>query len=119
MDEVIVEFKLAKLLKEKGFNKFCNLTYIVWPDEKPQLVATSCYNSTCDDNWYSAPTLVSVLDWLRIDKNLFVSFFPVGDIIEYKIYKNGKLIYENENEVSDVFEEVCKSAIEYCLEQLI
>ena len=113
MDGIIVSFETAKLLKKKGFDKFCNSTY-VRQGENVNVVATACYNSTADYNWYSAPSLTMVLDWLLTDNDLFVSFYPDGKNVLYNIYKGG-IKCANSDKAFKTPEEACESAINYCL----
>lgn len=71
MTEELVTLETAKLLKEKGFNKFCSFAYI---DEYCNLMSVHTTNSLIDKMGlgYSAPTQSFAQKWLRQEKNLHI-----------------------------------------------
>lgn len=71
MIEELVTLETAKMLKEKGFNKFCSFAYI---DEYCNLMSVHTTNSLIDKMGlgYSAPNQSFAQKWLRETKNLNV-----------------------------------------------
>lgn len=71
MIEELVTLETAKLLKEKGFNKFCSFAYI---DEYCNLMSVHTINSLIDKMGlgYSAPNQSFAQKWLRETKNLHI-----------------------------------------------
>jgi hypothetical protein len=71
MIEELVTLETAKLLKEKGFNKFCSFAYI---DEYCNLMSVHTTNSLIDKMGlgYSAPNQSFAQKWLRQEKNLHI-----------------------------------------------
>lgn len=71
MIEELVTLEIAKMLKEKGFNKFCSFAYI---DEYCNLMSVHTTNSLIDKMGlgYSAPTQSFAQKWLRQEKNLHI-----------------------------------------------
>lgn len=113
--EDYVSYEVAKLLKEKGFDKD-------WVDGSIE----KYLNGT---EGYSLPTLATAMKWLREVHNIsvrprydevedeeerlwYVWFF---DILSMKPYKT---LVEIEQGYS-TYEEACEAAIKYCLEHLI
>ncbi len=131
--EDYVSFETAKLLKEKGFDWDCKQVYDL---VRPQ----SCADGKMYDNFpdknpnahselVSAPTLQMTMKWLREVHNLVVSVEPeintdseVDLFYVFKIFKIKdtliQLIY-NCYELCDSYEDACKAAIRYTLENLI
>lgn len=71
MIEELVTLDTAKMLKEKGFNKFCSFAYI---DEYCNLMSVHTTNSLIDKMGlgYSAPNQSFAQKWLRQEKNLHI-----------------------------------------------
>lgn len=71
MIEELVTLEIAKMLKEKGFNKFCSFAYI---DEYCNLMSVHTTNSLIDKMGlgYSAPNQSFAQKWLRQEKNLHI-----------------------------------------------
>lgn len=71
MIEELVTLETAKMLKEKGFNKFCSFAYI---DEYCNLMSVHTTNSLIDKMGlgYSAPNQSFARKWLRETKNLHI-----------------------------------------------
>ena len=57
-----VKFEIAKLLKEKGYDKRCNSAYI--KKENQELFFTPVYTGITNGIEYLAPTIGEVIDWL-------------------------------------------------------
>ena len=112
--EDYVSFEIAKLLKEKGFAEVTPM----WYNKKgePEMRGTAAHTSDVTD----APTLQSVMKWLREIHNIHIEigynmgYFPVcistktNDTIPY-IAMGSPFTYEK----------ACEAAIKYCLEYLI
>ena len=128
--EDYVNFEIAKLLKEKGFDAECDYLYV---DGK--LIRTHGCSCNWNDgemlfadykNECSAPTLQMAMKWLREVFNLFISI---------QIHTDGSYIWYVYNTIYDTckgtdadkesdslqhsYEEACEAAIKYCLENLI
>lgn len=71
MIEELVTLETAKMLKDKGFNKFCSFAYI---DEYCNLMSVHTTNSLIDKMGlgYSAPNQSFAQKWLRETKNLHI-----------------------------------------------
>lgn len=105
MNEDYVSFEVAKLLKEKGFDWFCENHYIVncEPDGKALAFAGFIY--------YKKPTIYIARKWLRETKGIYIWVEPVighrwtvsfcdlnvcaeeSDWIERELHKDGYPIY--------------------------
>ena len=124
--EDYVSFKVAKLLKEKGFD---------WNTDKQfnsdKIVGD--YNITdrsrYPERYLDAPTLQMAMKWLREVHNVFIDissrFSKNADSDVCFSYSCKKLIdtYKSSYEIGDGewlnYEEACEAAIKYCLEHLI
>ncbi|MBQ6958158.1 MAG: hypothetical protein IJP77_06335 [Bacteroidales bacterium] len=128
--EDYVSFETAKLLKEKGFDEPCQFLYFSKYKQEGDFVGNfnARKNSEINEASYSAPTLQMAMKWLREEKKLNcitdVSFNQNrNEETEYyfSVWEN-KPPYELLRESSQTFstyEEACKTAIKYCLENLI
>ena len=140
--ENYVSFEIAKLLREKGFDGFCNRYYqtdkedvngehamfMFASDLKSFCTVTnSLLNKYADKNHeiISAPTFQMAMKWLRevygiypdiaieeIDDNTI--FFRVDGI-----YLKQKKMWDKYNNLFKTYEQACEAAIKYCLENLI
>lgn len=63
--EDYVSLEVAKLLKEKGFNEPCRVTYFEDDNNVHISIVFTRYNENLDDNSYSCPTLYEAHKWLR------------------------------------------------------
>jgi hypothetical protein len=119
-----VDFSIAKLLKEKGFDELCKLC-VEDGDERP--LPFNCGNTIHRNSlhpYYSAPTIAEVVMWLYEKYGIWIEVNgwidqPVGD----EIWKNCFQSFVN-GDATDVrfFKtptEAYKAAIEYTLENLI
>ena len=137
--EDYVSFKIAKLLKEKGFDEYCKSVYHVGSicsvtslgyhnNEGYGEVIEEKQNSDFGkyDNAISAPTLQMVMKWLREVHKLYIvirpyvteeGFFSLFDI---KSLKEKEIVVNLRSKTGfNTYEEACESAIKYCLENLI
>lgn len=87
--EDYVSFKIAKLLKEKGFDVRCN-TYYISDNEIAALPITRDFNN--QGIYLSAPTLQTAMKWLREEKNLYIYIEPVELCLS-----EGKILTDNED----------------------
>ena len=138
--EDYVSFKIAKLLKEKGFDEECSYFYNNIDYGTPGLeVDGQLYykNSALDDEEYAAPTLQMAMKWLREEKNFFIEIqcygceanekahFEYSYVIrEYVTYNNEickvvGLVQKHGKSRFNSYEEACEAAIKYCLENLV
>ena len=137
--EDYVNFNVANLLKEKGFDEPTGFVY----SENGELMKLSDFgvrylsNSECDDypHWQfpiegvaaivSAPTIQMVMKWLReaqgIDISIDIRFWTEDEDVYVKSWKY-TVYHTDEIEdfgQSDTYEEACEDAIKFCLENLI
>lgn len=81
----LVTLETAKLLKEKGFNEFCEFAYA---DEDLHIMGLHSTNSFFNEIGcgYTAPTKSIAQKWLRETKNLHIEIFYMrGDYWVYGI----------------------------------
>lgn len=124
--EDYVSYKLAKLLKEKGFySPYCYTFY--YKGIKSKTPSFSAIVITENENKYLAPTHQMVLKWLRETYNIHIipsycrnlknkEFYNVSiykDIDNIKSYF-GKSIFDGFNEYTEAIE----TAINYCLNKI-
>lgn len=118
MIEELVTLETAKMLKEKGFNKFCSFAYI---DEYCNLMSVHTTNSLMDKMGlgYSAPNQSFAQKWLRETKNLHICIIKDASGYSYDICKedNGTHIAEgvfkgpNDGGQWDTYEEALEAGI--------
>ena len=123
INEEYVSFETAKLLKEKGFNVECLMSYV---DKELMNVYDSDFPSeyelvNCDSEVVDAPTLQMAMKWLREIHNLHVDIDPSeGDwkpnIIELE---NWSCVDNGEISICNTYEQACEAAIKYCLNNLV
>jgi len=131
MKEAYVSFKVAKLLKEKGFDWF---TYAYYTkddvDEEPYFgmenLCPDNWNGTEDevnDLWFSAPTQQMACRWLREEKGIHIYLIPVtGFSYVVSIYtEQGNKRYDKIllRTGRHAYEDAVEAALEYCLTNLI
>ena len=131
--EDYVSFKVAKLLKEKGFDEKCSYEWGV-PDidggyilQKWSIYNGEIRNSELINDAYAAPTLQMACKWLREVHNACICINMVGNeddsyaLFTYNIYqnKNYKLIFGSNIPKYNSYEEAVEAAIKYTLENLI
>lgn len=133
--ETYVSLEVAKLLQEKGFN------VPVWTryennddDDDNEIIFGGKYNwNNSHIGQISAPTQQMAMAWLRehgLHINASISYFSVdadGNEVDrwtfwlFEILSSfsGNLIYTEEVNQYDSYEEAIEAAIKYCLENLI
>lgn len=124
--EDFVPFKLAKKLKEKGFNKRVRGYY--W-EIRGLSTCNTPINSNALENEFSAPTISQVLKWLREEKGYHIEFignacgylFIVSDIPSKGGTDRHCSDYDGPNDGGcwDSYEEAAIAGIEYVLDNLI
>lgn len=113
-----VSFKLAKLLKEKGFDEYCKLC-VEDGDEKPfPFDSGNIMHRNSLHPYYSAPTIAEVIMWLYEKYKIWISvgfdtkkWFEVITLLD-----KDDIIIQNEY---DSPTEAYEAGIEYCLTKLI
>lgn len=137
IEEPIVSFEVAKLLKEKGFKIHTNYFYTK-PNTKmfgidehgriynikntpKKLYTFGHYCSTKDDYVYSAPTIQMAIEWVFQNFNIWITVLPNYNHKFFTAYlKNNK---STQNLMEDyeylTSQEAYNAALEYCLTNLI
>ena len=125
MKEDFVPFKIAELLKEKGFDEETRSCYYFNDTSK----VYSNWGIGCNYNGYgfknicvSAPTLQMACKWLRekYKLNIIISVDDLDwfySIIDYTHKGDVKML--NDLAGFNSYESACEAAIEYCLTTLI
>jgi len=115
-----ITFKIAKLLKEKGYDILCLKCYL--EDGSIQISSgdEGDFNEYNHNQWdnYSAPTITEVVMWLYEKHDIWISVFSSDDVImfSYKICSNQGSYYSPYfNSPKAAYE----AAIEYTLNNLI
>lgn len=133
-----VNFELAKKLKEKGFKEKCLLHYtstgsfysneIDTYDRPNQLLDYSdflkCFNDGNSVGFIDAPTISQALQWLREEKEIYISIFVDDDSdcpVTYEIWKDKECVCSHQGEYFTMKEwQKCElRAIEYVINNLI
>ena len=126
--EDYVSFKIAKLLKEKGFDENCTVLYHLRTGEISQQGVGYVFNNSQWENFITAPTLQMAMKWLRDVHNMYVFPFPQMNTNKfwveiYQLSNNQKWenLYCETIDLQDYsfYEEACEAGIRYCLENLI
>ena len=135
--EDYVSFKVAKLLKEKGFDGECRA---FWKDWKREIRLCSCnnahmfeychnsmlerYNDTEETN-IAAPTLQMAMKWLREVHNKSIEVrsqglkaTSIGWVVEIYNLRTQDEEYHHPY-TFPTYEEACEAVIKYCLKNLI
>lgn len=133
--EDYVSFKVAKLLKDKGFNGKCIYYYI---QTKEMFKIDTRYHTALTtqelldlqiigekEDRYAAPTQAMAMKWLREVHKLYIEITPSSKTNEFIVdsyridivTKTFDTIYVSSG--YDTYEQACEAAIKYCLENLI
>lgn len=123
--EAYVSFKVARLLKEKGFDISCYQKY----DNEGYLsfnhVGYVNSEKTCDDFYALAPTYQIAMKWLREIHHIFIEIHASIDLngkyhFSYSILdKECKYIRRGFTDFDWNYEEAIEAALKYTLENLI
>ncbi len=129
--EDYVSFEIAKLLKEKEFDKYILITEY-WYDangiaHKRENYSYSSAPTYDNETCFNCPTLQLTMKLLRevyhIDIEVQTHYF--GNLKPNNTrYYRGKILKSSEGVIHTIYtkftyEEVCEAAIKYCLENLI
>ena len=122
----LVNFEMAKKLKEKGFNERCNSGY--WYNKLNPIIINDATLSNGQKQMYDgekilalAPTISDVVMWIYNTYNIWISvnMFDYNNkvIFEYILYKNNinNVDYINKNAIYNSPTEAYLGAIEYIL----
>ena len=142
MEDEIVSFETAMLLKEKGFNEPCS--YYYEDDELYKL----CYyqgdgtgfarnNSpinnrlSCEEMQFTAPTQSLAQKWLRETRNITFNANPHSNdgkiiyVVTIKVISSNKYIdfnvmmdTSNKATMFDTYEDAIEAGLKYCLESI-
>ena len=132
--EDYVSFKIAKLLKEKGFDESTSMVYMPYGDlcklDRYDSIRNSNYNDITKNYFeYTAPTLQMAMKWLREKHNLhcvvdydfvlgwYCQITSLKETVEYDYEEMKHYHPEKDNGFSSP-EEACEAAIKYCLKQI-
>ena len=124
MDKIIkedyVSHKIAKLLKEKGFDVPCRAYYDMGALKEDMTVPRDWNHSVYLDH-ISAPTLQMVMKWLREVHNIFIQVELYSKLNDYcfEVFKNTHRMIVEKDEVYNSYEQAVEEAIKYCLINLI
>ena len=110
--EDYVNFEIAKLLKEKGFDESCYKKYNSNGD---------LFDSTEFTYGPKDPTLQMAMKWLREIHNIFIQIELYSNLDDYcfEVFQNTHSLIAEKDEVYNSYETACEAAIKYCLENLI
>ena len=114
--EDYVSFEVAKLLKEKGFDKKCYMNYSFNGE-------IQYFNYQTPSDGVAGPTLQMAMKWLRKTHKIFfnVNYYQLdigNEWLQLRINRLNKIGCEVSFEGFDL-EEQYEKAIKYCLENLI
>lgn len=110
-----VNFDIAKKLKEKGFNEYSDMSYT-----KIGLINNTEIYRESNEFYCYAPTIDQVLNWLRKEKQIYVSVeVEHEEWFEYKIVNLVKNTRMNSTRVYETYEEAIIAGIEYVLDNLL
>ena len=86
IEEAYVNFEIAKLLREKGFDVSCYGRYSVRSKEFHLDTTRPCNNGGISQ--YSAPTQQMAMSWLRKEHNIVVDIVPLWNYNqwEYQVF---------------------------------
>ena len=127
MKEDYVNFEIAKLLKEKGFDWEVHRSYLV---NDNVFIPGDINDVPLRKDAIRIPSLQMTMKWLREVHNLFIqiTIIPHTTVtMEQKYYlfsvhKNRRNLVNRNDHPHDcysTYEEACEAAIKYCLEKLI
>jgi hypothetical protein len=117
--EDYVSFKIAKLLKEKGFD---GISAIMYKENGEMCINPKSVISWRLKYWYPCLTLQMAMKWLREVHNIDIFPWKIGKgTYSCAIFNSntGQDLSSNKDFPSEKYEETVESAIKYCLENLI
>lgn len=131
--EAFCSFKVAFLLKEKGFQQkkdncgyyATEMVYSIKEDDDGNHHFCHQYPACCDKEggYICAPTLQMAMRWLREEHFIFIQPQHFWKANLYECYplsiKNGEHLNNFHLGYFNTYEEACEETIKYCLENLI
>lgn len=117
--EDYVNFEIAKLLKEKGFDVCCMAVYSL----QGQFNNPASIFSLKNNEFIYAPTLQMAMKWLREERKINIEIITYWTKDKSMVYGN-RIVY-NDAVLKEIdtaynsYEEACETAIKYCLKNLI
>lgn len=124
-----VSFKLAKLLKEKGYDQPCQFCVTDEDNRRLPFNAGNNFHINSKDPYYSSPSIAEVVTWLFKIHKFWILVIPMADCYfsseaidiqcdpENEIERNN---YKKRNYFESVDPiEAYEHAIEYCLNMII
>lgn len=119
--EDYVSFEIAKLLKEKGFNKYP--LFPCYKEDSGEFIDIPTTLDTINYCFIPAATLQMAMKWLRkthnIDIIINVSSKDESDDKRKYTYAIVSKHFVGTDNVKRIYEKACETAIKYCLENLI
>lgn len=118
-----VTFTQAKLLKEKGLKlNFCREVFYINPNKKSEPIRIEMIHDwelIEDKEWYSAPEVWQVVEWLRLKHNIDVHHVIVAaSHYGYNIFQNRTRKHKEEGYFLTP-QEAYLAAFDYILKELI
>lgn len=134
MKEIYVSYEVAKLLKEKGFDEPCYMSYWLRTKDNIELTRLEQSSNDCSD-CICAPSLAMAMAWLRKNYNLYIcpklacfrgakKYDKVYYEWEDRVLKlpSNNQVHPQFTEVHpyyETFEQAAEAALKYSLENLI
>ena len=126
-----VSFEVAKLLKDKGFDKYP--MFPCYKEDTGEFIDIPTTLDTINYCFIPAPTQAIVMKWLRKvhDIHIELNWDKGNQLYSFQIWKLGKYqpeissldlwrIYKDDNYSGEwKYEEACEAAIKYCLVNII
>ena len=117
--EDYVNFECAKLLKEKGFDRYP--LFPCYKEDNGEFIDIPTTLDTINYCFIPAPTLQMAMKWLREKHAIIIELHHQHRKEWYAIISSenplGIGVYTTSN--FNTYEEACETAIKYCLENLI
>lgn len=122
MEEKVVSFEIAKLLKTKGFDASCSYYYHIVDNNKLKrnFHEINFNNERYNESCISAPTQSLVQKWLRDKHNIIVNVnydFAYTHNWGCEIWKND--ILDNNKGIRDSYEDALEYGLDCALSNLI
>jgi hypothetical protein len=117
--EAYVSFETAKLLKEKGFDEPCYMSYWLRTKDNIELAHLEQHCNNYSD-CMCAPTLQMGCAWLREIHNIDIEIRRSPNTMMYKclVYKD-TLVKCITDAIMETYEDAVEAALKYTLEDLI
>lgn len=120
--EDYVSYKVAKLLKEKGFDEPCRAYYNMGALKEDITVPRDWSHSNYIDH-ISAPTLQMAMKWFRDERGVYIQIKRSFNTFLYSALmlkvKDGPELHSIIPSKHETYEEAVEAALKYSLENLI